>query len=183
MEKMLAENLVTRRDVKNFISVRAAYPGDDLAIGELLVQSFREAYLKKLPTVMTTAEREIELRDVHSRRRQGVVRVLELGFQIIGTYSLIPPEAPLDASWTPNTCTLRCLAIHPRFHSLKLSEQLISDAIGMVRSWRSAKICLHVQAGARGVAHLYTRFGFGRDERGDGFYMGNVIEGYVLDLT
>jgi ribosomal protein S18 acetylase RimI-like enzyme len=176
------KNLAQKRDLANFISLRTAHPGDDLAIGELLVRSFREAYQKKLPTVMTTAEREIELRDVQSRRRNGIVRVMELGFQVMGTYSLIQSGCALDESWTPDTCTLRCLAIEPRFHSLKLSEQLLADAFAIAKRWRASAICLHVQAGAEGVAKLYRRFGFQRQEGGDKMNFGNLVEGYLLRL-
>lgn len=179
----LAKDLANKRDLSNFISVRTAHPGDDLAIGELLVQSFREAYQKKLPTVMATFEREMELRDVHSRRRHGVVRILELGYQIIGTYSLIPPACPLDDSWTLNTCTLRCLAILPRFHSLKLSDMMLNDAMTLARQWRVSAVCLHVQSGASGVAKLYERYGFERQPAGDRVNFGNAIEGYLLNLN
>lgn len=177
---LMSHDLLARRDLTNFMRIRNAHPGDDLVVGEMLVKSFRETYAQKLPTISTTPEREIELRDVNSRRINGVVRISELGFQIIGSYSLIAPGSALDESWTPMTCTLRCVAIEPRFHSLKLSEKLIFDAIDVAKKWNTDGICLHVQAGADGVARLYGQFGFERDPRGDKHCMGNAIEGFLL---
>lgn len=179
---LTSTDLLARRDLTNFMSIRNAHPGDDLVVGELLVRTFRETYAQKLPSIMTTPEREIELRDVNSRRINGVVRVTELGFQIIGSYSLIAPGSGLDESWTPRTCTLRCVAVDPRFHSLKLSEKLIFDALEVAQKWKASAICLHVQSGADGVARLYQKFGFVRDPRGDKRYMGNAIDGYLIEL-
>ncbi|MGZ3722833.1 MAG: GNAT family N-acetyltransferase [Bdellovibrionales bacterium] len=178
----LGNELLKKRDLSNFVSIRTAHPGDDLSVGDLLVRSFREANQKKLPMLMTPEEREIELRDVNSRRRNGIVRIMELGFQIIGTYSLIQAGCALDDSWTPNTCTLRCLAMHPRFQSLKLSDQLLLDAISVAKSWNASSVCLHVQSGAAGVAKIYEHVGFNRQPQGDKMSHGNPIEGYVLDL-
>jgi GNAT superfamily N-acetyltransferase len=179
---ILGNELLKKRDLSNFISLRTAHPGDDLAVGDLLARSFRETYLKKLPGLVTPEEREIELRDVNIRRRNGIVRIMELGFQIIGTYSLIQAGGALDDSWTANTCTLRCLAIHPRFHSLRLSDQLLNDAIGIAKQWHADSICLHVQGGAFGVAKLYEHVGFERQLEGDKVIHGNPIEGYLLNF-
>lgn len=175
-------DLLRRRDLANFLSTRTARPGDDLMVGELLVRSFRETYARKLPTMFTPASRELELRDVARRRHNGIVRIVELGFEIIGTYSLIAPGTALDESWTPNSCYLRCLAIDPRFHSLKLSDRLISDAIEMAKRWSASSVCLHVQAEAPGVGRLYEGFGFTRSAAGDRLNYGTQIEGYALTL-
>lgn len=176
-------DLLQRRDLTNFIRLRNAHPGDDLAVGELLVKTFRDTNAKKMPELATPPEREIELRNVHGRRLNGAVRIIELGYQIIATASLIHPQSALDESWTPNTCTLRCLAVDPRFHSLRLSQKLVLDAIELARKWETDGICLHVQSGAHGVARLYQEFGFSRSEQGDAICMGNAVEGYYLDLN
>ncbi len=174
--------LLQRRDLINFIRVRHAHPGDDHLVGELLSKSFRETYAKKIPDLLTPPERERELRDVKTRREHGVVRVVELGFQLIGTYALIPPTAALSEGWREGAATLRCLAIDPAFHSLKLSERLLTDSVEQARLWSCAGICLHVQSGALGVARLYEQFGFTRDSLGDKLSMGSLIEGYFLKL-
>lgn len=178
-----SSELLKRRDLSNFVRLRTSHPGDDLAVGDLLARSFRETYARKLPSAVCPPEQENELRDVHSRRLNGVVRVIELGFQIIGTYSLIAPKSDLDESWTSNTCTLRCVALDPHFHSLKLSEQLLKDAVEIAERWKTEGICLHVQSGAEGVANLYMRFGFERSEVGDKVWFGSRIKGYFLKLV
>ena len=172
-----------KRDLSNFINIRSAYPGDDLVLGNLLVQTFAQTYALKLPTAVTTNERERELRDVNGRRKNGIVRVIEFGFRIIGTYSLIYPKTELDESWAADGCTLRCLAVDPEFHSLKLSEHLLQDSVEVALGWGARVICLHVQRGAIGVARLYERFGFKRSVEGDRIYMGNFIEGYIFHIN
>lgn len=180
--KSKSVDLLERRDLTNFLRLRSAHPGDDIAVGELLVTSFKETYAKKLPYVITSADREDELRDVSSRRRVGIVRVVDFGYRVIGTYSLIHPESEANEAWTANTCTLRCLAIDTEFHSLKLSELLLLDAVEIATSWKAQKICLHVQDGAAGVARLYETFGFRRCEEGDKEYYGMRILAYIYDI-
>jgi GNAT superfamily N-acetyltransferase len=175
-------SLLQKRDLANFVRVRTAHPGDDPAVGDLLVRTFRDTYNKKMPSLITPEERNDELRDVESRRRAGVVRVIEVGYRIIGTCSLIHPNSELSESWTGLTCTLRCLAIDPEFHSLKLSETLLWDAVDVARTWRARMICLHVLQGADGVARLYENFGFRRSPLGDKIYHGSAIDGYLYKL-
>lgn len=180
LKEAVVPEILKRRDVVNFVNLRNSLPGEDPVIGDLLVRTFRDTYAKKLPSVLTTDEREKELRDVCGRRVHGCVRVLELGYQIIGTYALIPPCSALDESWTPNTATLRCVAVEAKFHALRLSDALVRDAIELARSWQVNAICLHVQQGALGVARLYQRHGFLRAPEGDRMNAGNSIEGYLL---
>jgi ribosomal protein S18 acetylase RimI-like enzyme len=183
--KTLNENtisLLQRRDLANFVRIRSAHPGDDFPIGELLVSTFRDTYARKLPSIGTTDERERELRDVATRRQNGTVRVIEVGYRIIGCYSLIHPASPINESWSPMTCTLRCLAIDPEFHSLKLSEKLLWDAVLIANTWQARMICLHVQIGADGVARLYENFGFRRSPLGDKICNGQPIEGYLYTI-
>jgi ribosomal protein S18 acetylase RimI-like enzyme len=75
------------------------------------------------------------------------------------------------------------VAIDLRFHSLQLSEKLVSDAIAVAKAWRADHVCLHVQSGAIGVARLYESFGFKRAPEGDRIAIGNQIEGYLLTLV
>lgn len=174
--------LLVRRDISNFTAIRTAHAGDDHQIGELLVRAFRDTYAYKMPDLVTTSEREAELRDVRARRANGLVRVMEIGFRVIGTYSLLSPESPSNEAWTPRTSTLRCLAVDPEFHALRLSEILLMDAQARAQEWACASMCLHVQDGAHGVAKLYERFGFLRDVTGDKICQGNRILGYLKPL-
>lgn len=170
------------RDIANFVRLRPATSSDDQVIGNLLVKAFTMTYEEKLPHIHTPPERIEELRNIDGRRKQGEVFVLELGFQIIGTATLIYPRAEETQSWIGNAANLRCVAIDPAFQGLGFSELLVDEAIRMARNWKSDFICLHVQSGAYGVARLYQRKGFLREPCGDGVFHGNLSEGYYLPL-
>jgi GNAT superfamily N-acetyltransferase len=176
-------DFLQKRDISNFLKLRSARPGDDLAIGELLVKSFLETYAEKLPGVVANEERISELQNVASRREAGIVRVLEFGYRLIGTYALIHPENENNEAWTDSTATLRCLAMDREFHSLGLSELLMSDAIKIAKGWGARGICLHVQDGAHGVARLYEKIGFTRDPSGDKVSTGHLVKGYLLHIA
>jgi GNAT superfamily N-acetyltransferase len=170
------------RDLANFIRIRPALPSDDLGLAELLIHTFSSTYERKLPSVITTKERKQELRDVSSRRKHGYVGVAELGYRIIGTFSLIHPESPRSEAWNPNGATLRCVAIDPEFHGLRLSELLLQGADRVASAWNSAGLYLHVQKGADKVAKLYLRHGYQRDPNGDKLSFGCELEGYLKCL-
>lgn len=171
------------RDIVNFIHLRQASPADDLAVAELLLHTFLSTYQAKLPSVQTSEERKRELRDVGSRRRQGFVGVAELGYQIIGTFSLIHPESPSSEAWAEPGATLRCVAIDPEFHGLALSELLLSEADRVAKAWGARKMYLHVQEGANKVALIYQRHGYVRDLAGDKCSFGSKLEAYRKDLS
>lgn len=170
------------RDISHFLQLRVARMEDERVIGELLIRSFEQTYRTKLPSVVTNQARKIELLDVASRRRQGVVYVLELGYRIIGTFALIPSNDSSTQSWVAGATNLRCLAIDPDFHGYGFSETLLSEAERVARNWNARAICLHVQKGAEGVARLYEKYGFVRSPEGDMSSFGNENEGYVLYL-
>lgn len=182
MESTQLESLKPRRDVTNFIKMRAALPADDLAIAELLEQTFLTTYAKKLPSLTTTEERKKELRAVGSRRKLGHVAVAELGYRIIGTFSLTHPESSGEGAWRPNSSGLRCVAIDPDFHGLQLSELLLSEADRIALAWSAESICLHVQKEAEKVAQLYLQHGYIRDTTGDRNFFGTEIQGYYKPL-
>ncbi len=170
------------RDLANFIGFRPALPSDDLAIAELLVRTFLSTYEQKLPSIITTDDRKNELRNVGARRKQGHVCVAELGYRIIGTFSLIHPESPNSDAWRSNGANLRCLAIDPEFHGLALSELLLKESERIAKAWHSEAVYLHVQKGAAKVAMLYERNGYLRDEAGDKFSFGSELEGHFKPL-
>lgn len=171
------------RDIVNFIHLRQATPADDLAVAELLLHTFLSTYQAKLPSVHTPEERKRELRDVGSRRREGYVGVAELGYQIIGTFSLIHPESPASEVWAEPGATLRCVAIDPEFHGLALSELLLDEADRVARAWGTRRTYLHVQEGATKVALLYQRHGYQRDPAGDKFSFGSKLEAYRKEIA
>ena len=180
-EKIAIETKKTR-DIGSFIRLREALSTDLTEIGELLVKTFSQTYKAKMPHIHTCNERYEELRDVESRRAHGKVLVLELGRQIIGTVTLIYPNAKETQSWIRNAANLRCLAIDPGFHGLGFSEILLDECERLARSWNADFICLHTQSGALGVARLYTRKGYLREPSGDTLCFENESEGYYLPL-
>lgn len=171
------------RDIFDFVNIRQASGLDDDDIGDLLVKSFTETYAEKLPHIATPQKRVSELRNVKSRRENGEVFVLELGYRIIGTFSLIRPDSNQSESWIQKAGNLRCLAIDPEFHGLGFSEVLLNESERIARSWSLSFICLHVQKGADGVAKLYKKRGYIREPHGDFESHGLPVEGYLLPLS
>lgn len=164
------------------VKLRTAFPGDDLHLGNFLVGIFRDTWRLRIPNLISYVDREIDLRDVHSRRSQGIVRIMELGERMVGTYSLIAPGTALDESWRENSATLLCLGVDKTFHSVKLMEKLLMDAVQQARLWKIRGICLHIKGGMVQAANIHTSFGFRRDERGDKLVYGTIMEGYCLRL-
>jgi hypothetical protein len=175
--------VLKRRDLANFIELRAATPGDDLRVGELLIETFVSTNKKKLPHLETSDLRIQELRNVRTRRRNGVVYVLELGFQIVGTFSLIHPDSELNEAWIENSANLRCVAIDPRFHGCKLSQIILNQADLIAKEWKVDRTCLHVQDGAIGVSKLYEAHGYRRDQKGDFLHLGQWVLGHQMSYT
>lgn len=170
------------RDILDFINIRTASGLDDDEIGDLLVRTFSATHAAKLPHAIPSPARVAELRDVKSRRENGRVIVLELGYRIIGTFALIRPESKMSDSWLVNGATLRCVAVDPEFHGLGFSAALLAESEELARSWGVDYICLHVQQGAHGVAKLYEGRGYRREPRGDLQAHELTIEGYFLAL-
>ncbi len=171
-----------KRDISHFLLMRVARQDDDKQVGELLLRAFEQTYRYKLPEVFTNRQRKIELMDVESRREEGVVYVLELGYRIIGTFALMPPSCGTSQSWVANSANLRCVALDPDFHGYGFSEMMLEEAERIARNWKCEAIVLHVQDGAEGVARLYQKKGFIRDPEGDMMSYDNQILGYRLSL-
>lgn len=176
----LAENFHNRRDISNFMHLRKAHPWEDVEIGCILVRSFTEGMKKTEVNSQLSQERIRDYSNVAEKRAFGEVWVLELGLKIVGSFSLIYPKTPISDSWIENYGCLRCLALDPKFHGLKLSNLLLRHAEVAAKERGFEGICLHVQRGAERVANLYTQWGYRRDNRGDKWFLGTLIEGYSL---
>lgn len=173
----VSTTLAPRFDVRNFLVRRVARPGDDLQIAALLEQSFVSVYEKKLQ--LTTPEgRRRELRDVATRRENGMVGVLELGYRIVGTFSLIAPLAKSSQCWIPEAANLRCLAVDPEFQGYGFSDLLVRWADEVGRAWKVSTMCLHIQEGADSLGKLYSRHGYERAPEGDTSSHQGPILGY-----
>ncbi|MEZ4751509.1 MAG: N-acetyltransferase [Bdellovibrionota bacterium] len=171
-----------KRDVVNFLNTRLATVSDDDSVGDFLVKTFNQTYAEKLPDAVLNLDREAELRDVASRRRDGGVWLVELGYQLVATFSVIRPGAPGNDAWLPEAALLRCVAVDRAFHGLRFSSLILESSKAIATEWRASHLCLHVQQGAQGVARTYENFGYVRDTRGDNNFLGSLVEGYALNL-
>ncbi len=145
--------------------LRLAAPGDDEAIGELLVTAFVERYAKKLPEVVVTERRQRELRDVAGKRAVATVWVVTKGEEVVGTVAAWAPGAPGSEAWRENAADLRHLAVRPG--SPGVAALLLDAAERWARERGCAAMCLHVRRGALGVRALYEGRGYVREAAGD----------------
>lgn len=173
----------TKWDVRNFLRLRLADAKDDLGIGELLVRSFLTTYEKKLPHIQTAPTRIAELLGVRDRRESGEVYIFELGFKMVGTFSLLRSGSKLNEAWMPEAANLRAVAVDPDYQGYGFADMILSSASATARSWGVKRICLHVLEGATRLAELYQRYGYRRDPSGDFIAHGYRLEGYTLELT
>lgn len=162
------------------VTVREATAADDHAIGELLVDAFETTYARKLPHIVYTEGRRAELRAVAKKRAVAQVWVAELEGEIVGTVSVWPPGAEGSEAWLPNAADLRHLAVSPRLHGQGLSAALMDVAERWAWSNGMDAVCLHVRRGVHGVARVYQRRGYARDEQGDLALPEVFLEAYVL---
>ena len=160
--------------------IRPATPGDDVAVGELLVRAFESAYALKMPEVEITEQRRAELRAVAHKRARATVLVLEREGQLLGTVALFRPGAEGTQAWLPNAADLRHLATAPEVHGQKLSSALLDAAERLAWSWGVEAICLHVRRGAVGVSALYQRRGYRREATADLDLPSVFLEALVL---
>ena len=162
------------------LTVRRAEPRDDVAVGELLVEAFLQAYAKKLPEVVYSDERKRSLRAVAQKRAIADVWVAEQDGAVVGTVALYPPGAEGSEAWLPGASDLRHLATRPDLHGRGLSGALLDAAERFAKERGDAAICLHVRKQAEGVARLYQRRGYVRAPEGDLRYPEVELEAYVL---
>ncbi|MCB0416564.1 MAG: GNAT family N-acetyltransferase [Bdellovibrionales bacterium] len=174
--------LARKRDVLNFLNTRPATSADDASVGDFLVNTFNDTYAEKLPDAVLNPDREADLRDVASRRRDGGVWVVELGYQLVATFSVLKPGTEGNDAWLPEAALLRCVAVDRLFHGLRFSSLILESSKTIATEWRASHLCLHVQRGAQGVARTYEKFGYVRDVRGDNNFLGSMVEGYALNL-
>jgi predicted N-acetyltransferase YhbS len=163
--------------------IREARVADDGPIGELLVQAFYEQYARKMPEVVMTDSRRVNLRDVAAKRAIARVWVAEDAGRIVGTIALWPPGAEGSEAWLPGAFDLRHLAIEQAHRGTGLAARLISATEVHAREARGSAVCLHVRRGATGVAAVYTRLGYARAPEGDLDHLPEVfLEAFVKRL-
>lgn len=173
----------SKRDIINFINARIAKPSDDFNLGQFLIHSFQVKQTEKTPYHNDTDERLLDLMNVQQRRDNGVVIVYELGYKIIGTFTLFYPSSNLNNSWLPNSTLLRCVAIDPSFQGLDLATHLLDDADRISYQMGARHCCLHVFKIATSVARLYEKNGYLRDSAGDHISSGAEVLGYAKKIA
>jgi ribosomal protein S18 acetylase RimI-like enzyme len=164
------------------VIVRDARPGDDFAVGEILVAGYLTRYAQKMPEVVLTDRRKAELRDVAAKRKEALVLVAELDGRVVGTVALWRPGAPNSEAWLPGACDLRHLAFDPAVQGRGLSKPLLDEAERRAREMGARYVCLHVRRGNKGVAKLYMDRGYLRAPEGDLDLPEVLLDAYYLPL-
>lgn len=149
------------------IQIREARPEDDVAIGELLIESFVSTYARKMPEVVVTERRKQELRAVAEKRAVAHVLVAEENGRVVGTVAVWPPGARGSEAWIEGAADLRHLAVHPQAQKRGVAAALLDAAEAWAWQVGALGICLHVRHGAIGVARLYEARGYERRPEGD----------------
>ena len=175
-------DILTKRDVYNFMEWRDVGASDDYRVSQFLLATFALTTAIRRPELVNTAERVQELNDVCSRRASGVVRLLEIGHRIVGTYALMRPNTKECLAWIEGAAYLRAVAIASDFQGIKLTDSLMADAIRVAQEWNVTRICLHVIQGSEGLARLYQRYGFQADSSGDQFGKGFDLNGFQMGI-
>src|SRR5262245_24866750 len=123
---------------------RDATVADDRLVSQLLLATFAATNAAKRPDLVSTAERIRELEDVAGRRASGVVRILEIGRRIVGTYSLVRSGSPACVAWSERDAYLRAVAVDPEFQGIRLADSLMTDALALARAWGQGGVGLHI---------------------------------------
>lgn len=169
------------REAMSSVLLRDAVAADDAAIGEMLVEAFVLSYAQKLPDVVVTDRRKVELRDVASKRAAAKVWVAELAGVVVGTVSMWPPGSPRTEAWISDAADLRHLAVSATQRGRGVSKVLLDQAEAWGRAMGFAGVCLHVRREATGVGRIYVARGYERRPEGDLDLLPEVfLEAYFL---
>lgn len=149
------------------LKIREARPEEEPFLAELLVRAFRDTYAVKMPEVVMNERREVELRDMASKRSKGKTLVAVTSDAIVGTVFLSRQRAPGSLAWLNSATEMKHLAVVPEWRGKGVSELLVQAVEDLSREWGADSICLHVRRGAIGVQKFYLRQGFQREPAGD----------------
>lgn len=166
------------------VVLREAEPRDDVAIGELLVESFVSTYARKMPEVTVTEPRKADLRDVAGKRAMGAkIWVAEREGVVVGTVTVWRPGAPRSEAWVKNAADLRQLSVASSARGGGVSKLLMDEAERWARAEGYVGVCLHVRRGAGGVRSVYEKRGYERRAEGDLDLLPDVfLEAFYLPL-
>lgn len=175
-------NVNNKRDFINFVSIRNSEPKDDSILGDLLVSVFSRVNQEKVGVSMTK-ERMTELQKTTDRRIESLVRILEFGSQIIGSYTLSFPGSSHYLSWNSNDCYFSTFAILPEYHGLELGPLLLLDAQSIALSQSIPSISILVEKDAHKLHNFYQKQGFYFDPSGNQKHVGMNLLGMRANLS
>lgn len=171
------------RDILNFVSLDTARPEDDIPLAQFLVKTFSEVTNKRLPEgYIMSPERQAELVVTEYRRTAGLVKILKLGKEIIGTYCLLKPQH-YPESWDQNLIYFNTFAVASSFHGTQLSQVLLADAHWEVVKKEYIGIGLHVYVKSPKLSKFYEKVGFQANHAGDYQCTSGDILGYQKMVT
>lgn len=164
--------------------IRRAEARDDVAVGELLIESFVTMYARKMPEVIVSENRKHELRQTASRRENGLVWVAELEGKIVGSVVLWPWGAKESEAFVEGAMDLRQLAVSESARGKGISAALCDVVEQYARAQGAPGVCLHARHGAVGVHGLYEKRGYQRRPDGDLDFRPEVLlDAYYLPFN
>jgi GNAT superfamily N-acetyltransferase len=185
--ELFRSRIQNRRDVLNYVSIRLAEARDDERLGGFLLKVFGVAATVNTPDEPLRTGRISEILNVAGRRRDGQVVIAELGSEVIGSFSLIPPQRPLSGAWSGDAGYFCAFAVDPKFQGIGLAPALMEEAQLLACRANMARVHLKVVRASKKLYEFYERFGYQRDERGDSIDHGVELVGFdwpvsALDL-
>lgn len=123
-----------------------------------------------------------EVYQVSKIRRSGVVLILELGFQIVGTCSLVFPDTKLNESWKSNAAYLKFLSIHPSYQGLGFAKVLLHEIHNVAQDYSFSSICVRILNTHKGLNRLFETMGYQKDTCGNSSYIEKEYIGFSLTL-
>jgi ribosomal protein S18 acetylase RimI-like enzyme len=125
------------------------------------------------------------LRDASTRARIAEVLVAVAADGLVGTATLVPPDAPPEWRETdrPGAATMRMLAVAPAARGTGVGTALTRACLARARERGFVELTLLTQPGMRAAHRIYAALGFLRDERLDRTVPGGIeLLGYRLPL-
>jgi len=173
---------VNSRDIFNFLEVRDCGKADDERLGSFLLRVFGMAGISHTPDTPMPVGRIREILDVSSRRRDGVVRIFEIGDRIAASYSLIRPSTPSSGAWHAGAGYFAAFGIDPALQGIGLAPLLLLEALAIARAWECPKLQLKAFAASKRLRTMYERRGFTEDHVGHSIEHGMNLIGYTTNV-
>lgn len=162
----LCKQINHSRDIVNYMTLRDAQEADDQQVGDFLLKVFSLAHCIHTRETPVQPARIEEILAVSHRRKNGVVRILELGRKIVGSYGLVRPGKNSGA-WNQNASYFCAFAIDTNMQGLGLAALLIADAQLTSLAWDLPVMDFKVVKFSKKLHYFYQKLGFRPDPFGD----------------